>query len=100
MDLTKFGACTSSGKYKTSLQASAREGTKLGITGTPTFFVNGRILVGYQPLGELSASSTRSSRPRRRVSPASGAEAIPGANLTIHIGLYSSAHGTNDAQNV
>jgi hypothetical protein len=31
------------------VQASTLEGTKLGISGTPTFFINGRILVGTQP---------------------------------------------------
>lgn len=50
MDVAAFEACSSSGKYKTSVQASAQEGAKLGITGTPTFFVNGRMLVGAQPL--------------------------------------------------
>jgi protein-disulfide isomerase len=50
IDMAAFEACSSSGKYKTSVQASTQEGVKLGITGTPTFFVNGRMLVGAQPL--------------------------------------------------
>jgi protein-disulfide isomerase len=48
MDVDAFEACNGSGKYKTLVQASGQEGTKLGITGTPTFFINGRILVGAQ----------------------------------------------------
>jgi len=50
MDVAAFEACSSSGKYKTSVQASAQEGARLGVTGTPTFFINGRILVGAQPV--------------------------------------------------
>uniref|UniRef100_Q01V45 DSBA oxidoreductase n=1 Tax=Solibacter usitatus (strain Ellin6076) TaxID=234267 RepID=Q01V45_SOLUE len=53
MDLTAFEACRTSGKYKNSVQASAQEGARLGITGTPTFFVNGRMLVGSQSLDEF-----------------------------------------------
>jgi protein-disulfide isomerase len=50
MDSAAFEACRTSGKYKSSILASNQEGTQLGITGTPTFFVNGRMLVGAQPL--------------------------------------------------
>lgn len=49
MDVTAFETCRTSGKYRSSVQASSEEGQKLGITGTPTFFINGRILVGAQP---------------------------------------------------
>ena len=54
MDVNAFEACRASGKYKAAVQASNQEGAKLGITGTPTFFVNGRLLVGAQPLGGFS----------------------------------------------
>ncbi|HEY2016973.1 MAG TPA: thioredoxin domain-containing protein [Bryobacteraceae bacterium] len=50
MDVAAFEACSTSGKYKSLVQTSAQEGTGLGITGTPTFFINGRILVGAQSL--------------------------------------------------
>ncbi len=68
MDVAAFEACSSSGKYKTSVQASTQEGVRLGITGTPTFFVNGRMMVGAQPLDafvriieeELAAAAPRS----------------------------------------
>ncbi len=49
MDVAAFDACNSAGKYKTLVQVSGQEGARLGITGTPTFFINGRILVGAQP---------------------------------------------------
>lgn len=50
MDVKKFEACTASGKYDGQILASVEEGVRLGVTATPTFFVNGRILVGAQPL--------------------------------------------------
>ena len=50
LDVAAFQACRTSGKYKASVAASIQEGTNLGINGTPTFFVNGRSLVGAQPL--------------------------------------------------
>ena len=73
LDINAFGICIASGKYRESVQASALEGTRLGVTGTPTFFINGRILVGAQPLDafaamideELAAVSPLPSAPRR-----------------------------------
>jgi protein-disulfide isomerase len=67
MDVAAFDACSGSGKYKAAVQASTQEGIKLGITGTPSFFVNGRMLVGAQSLDafvtiideELAGASSR-----------------------------------------
>ena len=53
MDLPAFNACRTSGKYTAAIAASLQEGGSLGITGTPTFFVNGRILVGALPFEEF-----------------------------------------------
>jgi protein-disulfide isomerase len=49
MDVSAFETCSNLHKYKTLVQTSVQEGTSLGITGTPTFFIDGRILVGAQP---------------------------------------------------
>lgn len=46
----EFTACLDSAKYAAAVQADVEEGTRLGITGTPTFFINGRLLVGALPL--------------------------------------------------
>jgi protein-disulfide isomerase len=49
MDGTKFSSCLS-GKTDDSKQAQdLADGQKAGVTGTPTFFVNGVQLVGAQP---------------------------------------------------
>jgi protein-disulfide isomerase len=50
LDAAKFEACRSSRKYQAPVQADAAEGGRLGITGTPAFFINGRFLSGAQPL--------------------------------------------------
>ena len=65
LDLKSFGQCLDSGKHRAAVEADVQEGARLGVTGTPTFFINGRILVGAQPLenfrkiieAELRASS-------------------------------------------
>lgn len=49
LDMTKFQDCLSSHRYQTAIKADADYGASLGITGTPTFFVNGIPMVGAQP---------------------------------------------------
>jgi protein-disulfide isomerase len=44
LDTTVFTADLSSGKYRESVLADLREGNRLGINATPTFFLNGRKL--------------------------------------------------------
>ena len=51
-----------------------REGTQLGVSGTPTFFINGRNLTGAQPLEafakvideELTKAGTARPGPQRQ----------------------------------
>lgn len=50
LDSKSFAACLDSGKHTAAVEADVDEGTRLGITGTPTFFINGRLLVGALPL--------------------------------------------------
>jgi protein-disulfide isomerase len=45
-----FSDCLGSGKVKVAVQQDLSEGAQLGITGTPTFFINGRELSGVQPI--------------------------------------------------
>lgn len=49
LDMNKFKADLDSGKWKQKVDAELAEGNKIGANGTPTFFINGKILVGAQP---------------------------------------------------
>lgn len=50
LDAAKFDSCLDSGKYKDEVEKDLKDGTAAGVTGTPTFFINGQRLVGAQPL--------------------------------------------------
>jgi protein-disulfide isomerase len=50
LELASFEQCLSSGKHRTAVQNDIEEGARVGVTGTPTFFINGRQLGGAQPL--------------------------------------------------
>lgn len=54
LNVKAFSACLSSGKYAGEWKADAEDGRRYGVTGTPTFFVNGRMLFGNQSLQALS----------------------------------------------
>ncbi len=49
LDETTFADCLNSGKYRELVQENIRQGQELGVTGTPTFFINGNAFVGAQP---------------------------------------------------
>ena len=50
MDVKKFDECVAAGVHKATVQRDLDEGTRLGINGTPAFFINGRSLSGALPL--------------------------------------------------
>jgi protein-disulfide isomerase len=49
LDLEKFKADAASSEVKKRIDDDASEARRLGVTGTPGFFVNGRFLSGAQP---------------------------------------------------
>jgi protein-disulfide isomerase len=67
LDPAKFAQCLDGGKYAAEVDKDVQEGADLGITGTPSFFVNGRQIVGAQPMaafqklidGELAKQSAK-----------------------------------------
>lgn len=53
LNLNQFNSCLDSGKYAQQVGADVEAGTKAGVSGTPSFFINGRILVGAVPIEEF-----------------------------------------------
>ncbi len=50
LDMGKFKAALDSNKFDAYITADSAEGTRVGANGTPTFFINGRQVVGAQPI--------------------------------------------------
>lgn len=61
-----FDSCMRENRYREEVLKDLRDGLELGVTSTPTFFINGRPLVGARPLADFQTIldpllSTRSS---------------------------------------
>lgn len=50
-----FNSCLDSDKYKDAVDGDLKAGQTAGVNGTPTFFINGTILVGAQPFDAFKA---------------------------------------------
>ena len=50
LDVERFRQDLKSARYEEVVQADFREGQELGISGTPTFYINDQVIVGLQPL--------------------------------------------------
>ncbi|TQV75260.1 hypothetical protein FLL45_10010 [Aliikangiella marina] len=50
LDYEQFNTCLSSGKYAAKVQSDIAEGMRVGVSSTPVFFVNGRMIKGAQPI--------------------------------------------------
>ncbi|OGQ44869.1 MAG: hypothetical protein A3H42_02615 [Deltaproteobacteria bacterium RIFCSPLOWO2_02_FULL_46_8] len=49
LDTKKFDECVASNKYAATIQKNIDEASKAGVTGTPSFFINGIMISGAQP---------------------------------------------------
>jgi len=49
----KFTACLDSHRFAAAVEADAEQARALGIRGTPTFVINGRLVVGALPIEEF-----------------------------------------------
>ncbi len=50
LDLGPFTRCLDARTFAAAVEADISQGRALGVRGTPTFFVNGQMLVGAQPV--------------------------------------------------
>lgn len=66
LDETAFGTCLGSERHAAEVKADLDAGMRLGVSGTPTYFVNGRMITGARPFeafveiidAELAASGS------------------------------------------
>jgi len=49
LDIPRFQRDVASAQIKARIDSDSEEGSKLGVSGTPAFFINGRFLSGAQP---------------------------------------------------
>jgi protein-disulfide isomerase len=49
MDAGRFNVCFDTHKYKDQVETDIKEGNEAGVSGTPAFFINGRMITGAQP---------------------------------------------------
>ena len=54
LNLPSFNQCLDSGKFQMVVEKDETEGGRLGVQGTPAFFINGRPLPGAQPESEFA----------------------------------------------
>ncbi len=45
-----FDSCLASDRHDAAIHASLEQGAALGVSGTPAYFINGRMLSGARPL--------------------------------------------------
>jgi protein-disulfide isomerase len=55
LDVASFDQCVSAERYAAQVQKDIDEAKQAGVSGTPAFFINGRLLVGAQPLENFVA---------------------------------------------
>jgi protein-disulfide isomerase len=51
LDAQRFERDYQSARYEPLVRADFQKGLNAGVNGTPTFFINGKMLVGLQPVG-------------------------------------------------
>jgi protein-disulfide isomerase len=50
LNTAAFGTCLDAGKHASRVQAGLQEATQLGLSSTPSVFINGRLVMGAQSL--------------------------------------------------
>ncbi len=56
LDSEAFSACVESPPYQEAIREDLNNGSGFGITGTPSFLVNGQLLVGAQPISVFESA--------------------------------------------
>ncbi len=53
LDQKKFEECLDSGKMTAEVNKDIQDGAAVGVTGTPTFFINGQLITGARPIEQF-----------------------------------------------
>jgi protein-disulfide isomerase len=53
LDAKAFSECFNSAQFRAEVDKDLQDGLRAGVTSTPTFFINGRPLVGFHPISEF-----------------------------------------------
>ena len=56
LDTTQFNSCLDNQDTKAIVDTDAQDGATAGVSGTPTFYINGEQLVGAQPMSSFQAA--------------------------------------------
>lgn len=56
LNTNQFNQCFDSEKFKSSIDKDTADGSKAGVSGTPSFFINGTLLVGAQPFDSFKSA--------------------------------------------
>lgn len=56
LSMDEFERCSSRNEMQSQVQAQYSEGLDLGVNSTPTFFVNGQMILGAQPFSEFQSA--------------------------------------------
>ena len=56
LDVAKFTKDLDAAAFKPQIEADMADAGKLGVSGTPGFFVNGKFLSGAKPFGEFATA--------------------------------------------
>jgi protein-disulfide isomerase len=92
LDLRRFERDMDSAPVERTIKADTDEGQKLGVSGTPTFLINGRTYVGartFPQLQALIATAVREGAPSRAAVPAARTSEPVAARSSVDLILYS-----------
>lgn len=53
LDTAKFDKCLDTGQFTAEVNKDIADGSKAGVTGTPSFFINGQLLTGARPFEQF-----------------------------------------------
>ena len=76
MDMTKYGSCMDTEKYRAQVQANLQEGTRRQVGQTPTFIIGGQLIPGAIPYDTFKKLVDAELAKKRVAAPGDSAAAI------------------------